>query len=88
MNCIRCKNEKMQKVYASIDESTKELIAFSGENTKFGMMKDKQSVIDAYVCINCGYVELKARNPEVFIKREEEKCLEGNIKALDKKTGE
>ncbi len=63
MNCFKC-NTKMQKgeleTYWDGDFVTKVTKRIEG------FFKSKVSAVDCFVCPNCGYIELKALEPEIF----------------------
>ena len=64
MDCLRCKNT-MKLVSACGDTFG---IPIYLKYKKKGILElEKTSQVDAYVCTKCGYVELKAVAPDVFL---------------------
>ena len=63
MNCLRCNNEMKIAVLTGDALGTPAWLHYK----KKGIFEtEKRSAVDCYVCTKCGYVELKAKTPEVF----------------------
>ncbi|MBD5134434.1 MAG: hypothetical protein HDT39_00515 [Lachnospiraceae bacterium] len=61
MECIKCNtNMKSVTMYGGV-------MPVYLEFKKKGILEtEKRSMVECYVCPQCGYIELKAKNPEVF----------------------
>lgn len=63
MECIKC-NSDMKNV--TMSGSISAMPVYLSFKKKGIFETQKQSIAECYVCPQCGYVELRAKNPEVF----------------------